>query len=377
MNNKKMIVVFLLGISFLMMYGLFFKCEIKIWQIKDVKVYFNYLLKENIVNLVIMIVMVLIPYERLAYIWKKDLYNILFLKPEINKRRILAEGIFVYVGVASILYLLWDSLNVNLADAACLVLTLINIYLIACSYNLVEHAGSHFVVVHILIVMNGGIAYIFSESLYNMLFVMLASILVWQIGLFIFNKKNKFPSLAISLIFGVGIFYKMIEVSKTQIKFLNGGLPGPAKYIKNDYWLQEKAWLSRHTLKLSPGELPRTLLYRHPFAAAYHLFGIGAVIMLFAIFIIITVAVMMSCKNISKKRVLVLLSIYFGFALLFLVTFASDMGFFPIPSLLLMKMPGLPTCVFVSRLLVVKKVPEKTKSWCSSEGVVIEEEPRI
>lgn len=128
-----------------------------------------------------------------------------------------------------------------------------------------------------------------------------------------------------------------------------------------DYSLEHLA-LKGHSLKV-PADFPFEFLRNHPFMNTYTYLGLGALLLLFAVFILLIVELVISYKMLSRNRWMVLLFMFSIVAVNFLYVLMADLGFLPTAMNISFVNTYfyLPMIGIAIRLFITKPVPETIK----------------
>lgn len=320
----------------------------------------GYVLKVNIESMVIALVLALIPYERLNYIWHRDIVGYWFeTKSKNNARNMLIEAGVLYLlfSVACIwindFFFRWDTRSIKLMT---FFVTVFVAWILVNIFELIKNNIGLFIVSHLFIIANGVAVYLMTGGFYAAALITFSLVVGWNVCNFMSDRKYKLLNLLASVLCSAEMFNIAVDVTG-KYRALDAWL-NPDKEINLPYSWELKA-LSQHSLKL-PEDFPWYRQFNHPFLAINSHLGIGALILMFLAFVIITVAYIKSRKILTENRFKLLSFIYAMFAVLYVYMLLSDLGFVPTPGgvLLVSVKTYIVGIGIMIRLFIRREVPE-------------------
>lgn len=326
------------------------------------EIYADIIIRKNIEALAIAGIVILIPFERLSYIFNQDIVRVfLFSKPKDSNKRLFIESAVVYGMIVFWCTLFKSDYYVSISkrtDLIQIVMTFAMIWFMVNSFKLIK-SNTWLMVVDILAMfVNGAAIYWITNSSFKAGLTIISMYVAWNVCNSMSDRKNKLISLVASTISTAALFDLAIEFTGKQralAVWFN-----PTLEINLPYSMEQRI-LGYNSLNL-PECLAVSRQYNHPFRATYHYFGLVALIIMIMAFVIITIAYIRSHKLLSKGRFNVLTCIYSMFAVLYIYTFLADLGYVPTAfnvALLSVNMYAVAIGVVI-RLFIVRKVPEST-----------------
>lgn len=323
---------------------------------------FDHVFRINIESMITAVLLAIIPYEKLNYIWHKDLVGYWFgIKSNNIERTMLIEAAILYIifwlsnfGLRSFFYF-FVLKNTNLII---FIISIVMVWILINCFKLIKSNISLFVVSHLFIMVNGLNIFRMTNRFYITALVTISLVLGWNVCNFMSDRKYKLLSLLISVICSTELINIAIDITGKYRAF--DAWLNPNKE-RNLIYSRELRALNQHVLKL-PDDLPWYKQYDHPFIAINTYLGIGALIVMFIVFIVITIAYIRSRKILSENRFKLTTFIYVMFAVVYVYTLSADLGFVPTAtgvSLLLEKI-HIVTIGIIIRLFIRREVPAST-----------------
>lgn len=291
----------------------------------------GYVIQMNIESMVIALILALIPYERINYVWHRDIVGYWFeTKSKNNERNMVVEACVLYLlfSVACIwvsdFFFRWDTRSIKLMT---FIVSVFVAWILVNIFELIKSNIGLFIVSHILIMANGVVAYLMTGGFYAAALITISLVVGWNVCNFMSDRRYKLLTLLASVLCSAELFNIAVDVTG-KYRALDAWL-NPDKEINLPYSWELKV-LSQHSLKL-PENFPWYRQFNHPFLAINSHLGIGALILMFLAFVIITIAYIKSRKILTENRFKLLSFIYAMFAVLYVYMLLSDLGFLPTP----------------------------------------------
>lgn len=320
----------------------------------------GFVFKMNIESMAIALILALIPYERLNYIWYRDLVGYWFgIKLKNNERNMVIEAGILYFlfSIACIWindsFFRWDNRNTKLIT---FIETVFVAWILANLFKLIKSYISLFIVSHLFIMANGMVVYFMTGGFYSAALITISLVVGWNICNIMLDRKYKLLNLLASVLCSAEIFNIAVDVTGKYRAF--DAWLNPDKEINLPYSWELHA-LSQHSLKL-PDDFPWYRQFNHPFLSMNSHLGFVTLLLMFLAFVIISIAYIRSHKILSESRFNLLTFIYALFAVLYVYILLSDLGFVPTPGgiLLVSVKIYIVGIGMVIRLFVRREVPE-------------------
>ncbi len=335
----------------------------------------NYILEMNVKALVVMGVLMVIPYEKISYIWNRDFYRICTgIKSSNNHRNMIIEAVIVY-GVLAFAanwinetFFRWRYGNTKLL---CALLTMVIIFIMVNTFQMINNNILLFATNIALIFLNAAVVYIISDSFYRTAIITIGLFAGWNVCNYFSGRKYKIINLFASTVCGAICFDIAVDITG-RYRALSAWLNPTSE--KNLPYSQEHLMLSRHSLNL-PNDMDRYYQFNHPFMAVYSYLGIMTFVLMILVFAVATAAVIRSRKVLSQKRFMVLICVYSIWVVLYVYTLLADLGFVPTASNVNLMAANLyiPLIGIVIRLFLIKRVSEKVIELCAYNETVEDE----
>lgn len=283
-----------------------------------------------------MVVFVL-PYEKLGLIWKSKKEDGLII---VGCAWLFST--FVIPG-AVIIYNKYAQIFRNTHWVVINMVALPVLYIIIYLFELVKSnvyltiAGIIFVVSNFFAFAVAIDRFLWNDSLFSNIMVMIGISIMWCIFLLVTNRKNK----------GRTILFFM-----TSILFFGAIL---STEIRSEYMFGFKM---NKTLEISK-DANYNFAFRHPFSVVFTYLGLIPLIILLLLFAVMTVLVVLSRKCLSKNRYMAMIGLFTLSSTIFVLGFFSDLGCTP-NAAVMTNMPffQLPFIAIMARLFVTDKIQE-------------------
>ncbi len=276
------------------------------------------------------IIVVLIPFEDIGYIWKNDLlYKHINVKISDVKKHQLINAVILYLVVA--LFGIWYKSQFfysffKMSLRYSFIITLIVLYVLIHSFELLKKNLSLVVFDLTLIAANGLVLFLYTREFYVAFIVTLALNISWCIYMLNTERKYKLFMIFSSIVTNLFLLLSAIPITGREKKLYAWFNPEKSAFGFEHQVLRE------HSLLLAKDAGFR-MVYRHPFSAIYSYLGVLSLIIFILAFIVMGALVIHSRKLVSKKRYQMMLGIFTIFATLFVYTFFADLGFVPTTSI--------------------------------------------
>lgn len=361
-KTESIIICSAIAVTYIAMYVLTLVLEGKLYSLG---IRYDEIIKMNIESLIVALLFAFIPYERINDIWHKDIIGKwLGIKPKNAERKILIEaGIFYILFSGALIcikkscFIHWDF---RLTKIFAFIITLLAAWILINTFSLIKNDIILFIVGHAFIILNGVGIYILSNSFFTAAFITVSLILGWNICNFMSDKKFKILKLIASLLCCAGSFGAAIGITG-KFDVLSAWL-FPYKEANLPYsW--ELQVLNHHSLNVPDTFFSWYRQLYHPFMAINTYLGVGALIIMFLAFLILTVAYVRSYKILSANRFKMLSVIYGLFAVIYLYMLLADLGFTPTAGgILVIFQTNIVIIGIVIRLFIRRKVKKSFSS---------------
>lgn len=313
------------------------------------------IVKRYIMALVLMVIIVALPYEKIIGLWKNHrIYP--KANPADNNRNMIIEAVIIYVITLVVMCfvtrIIYGEFYTGRSDRF-LIMTFALIFIMVFSFELIHSNIMLIIIDFVLAMANGIVMYIIQDLFYFSVFMLLGIFVAWNICNLISDRKHKVLNMTISLVISISTFFAAVYITGKE-RALSAWLNPTLKENLSISW-EYNILREQHSFNM-PDEITWTYQYYHPFLSIYKYLGGGALALFIMAFIAVTIAVIASVKLLSKKRYMVMVSLYSLGAVSFLYMMLADLGFVPtayvnfIPMRLYIPIIGL-----IIRLFIVKE----------------------
>lgn len=290
----------------------------------------RYLLKPDLKSLFITMILMCFPYERVGYGWA-DFIKHFGIKTENRTKIITIEALVLYGIISGFNIWVNESLEDiyvyyrvrNTETLSVFLLTILMTWVIVNSFKLIKGNMKLLLFDLAAITLNGVMIYYLKESFFCAVLFAGSMLVAWNICNLISDRSHKLLSLFVSLVGSVGILCNAILITEKQTALM-------AWLNPEDYFIYswEHLALAQHSLKM-PEDLWFSKHICHPFISTNYYLGVGALLLLFLVFVIVTIAFVRSYKILSENRFRLFTFIYTLFAVVYIYQFLADLGFVP------------------------------------------------